>query len=90
VPLTPADRRAAQRRRELNLTIAAIAKERGLARALAIACECGGPQCFETITLEGAAFDALLARGEQALAPAHAAAPAERERPAAAQPLSIS
>jgi hypothetical protein len=72
------------------MTIAAIAKERGLARALAIACECGGPQCFETITLDSAAFDALLARGEQALSPVHAGTPAGRARPAAEQPLPIS
>jgi hypothetical protein len=71
---SPADRRAAQRRRELNLAIVAISTERGLVRPIALACECGHPQCMETLPLEPAAFEALLAQGQSVLAPLHRAA----------------
>jgi hypothetical protein len=71
MPTSPADRRAAQRRRQLNLTILEISRERGLARPLEIACECGHPQCWEIFPLDRAAFGALLASGRDALAPLH-------------------
>jgi hypothetical protein len=68
---SPADVRTAQRRRDLNLAILEISKERGLARALEIACECGHPQCWETLPINAQVFHALVAAGRAAVAPRH-------------------
>ncbi len=65
------DRRAAGRRRELNLTIAAIAAQHALTRPLGLACECGHADCWETVAIGGSAFAALQARGEPVIAEEH-------------------
>jgi hypothetical protein len=86
---SPTDLRAARRRRELNLAILDVSEERGLARTLEIACECGHPQCWETLAIEAEAFSALVAAGDPALAPRHPlpATPVAAEAPA---PVAVS
>jgi hypothetical protein len=71
MPQSPANNRAAERRRALNVTMAEIAREHGLERPLELACECGQPQCWETYALAGDEYDALLQAGLAVLAPGH-------------------
>jgi hypothetical protein len=76
-----ADRRAGQRRRELNLLIASISKENQVTRPLALACECGHPSCLVSLPIGAPEFAALVSRGEPLLAPEH------RHRAAALEPV---
>jgi hypothetical protein len=66
-----ADRRAAQRRRELNLMIASISEENRVTRPLRLACECGRADCLESFPISAPAFAALQSRGEPVLVQAH-------------------
>jgi hypothetical protein len=66
-----ADRRAAQRRRELNLMIASISEQNRVTRPLGLACECGSPDCLESLPISAPEFAALQSLGEPVLAPAH-------------------
>jgi hypothetical protein len=48
-----------------------ISKENSVTRPLGLACECGRVDCWESLALSIAEFEALQARGERVLADAH-------------------